>query len=204
MKRLFERILCALIAPVLVFSLISCGDMKTGDENSSAFTGNGGESGIDDSMEQPDKIKSFDFSFTFNTFGSSSYDSKTGKLIKTVSASNPDDYITTMFLTEAQTERINRALSELDPFSYPDTYDPYNDPDSDQKIMSAPSRTLVLRVVSEGKQKTINCPDIVFSAPECGYDRKARDFLSFCEELQDMITSTSEWKALPDYEVLYD
>ena len=44
-------------------------------------------------------ILDYSFSLTWNTFGISSYDSKTGKLVKTKDAPNPEDYITTHFLT---------------------------------------------------------------------------------------------------------
>lgn len=41
----------------------------------------------------------FSFALTWNCYGVSSYDSQTGKLVKTTDATNPDDYVTYYQLT---------------------------------------------------------------------------------------------------------
>ena len=43
---------------------------------------------------------------------------------------------------------IRNLLNNLNIDDYPDTYDPFNDPNSDDKIMSTPSQTLILIVNS--------------------------------------------------------
>jgi hypothetical protein len=35
-------------------------------------------------------------------------------------------------------------------------------------------------------------------------NKKARDFMRVQDEIVDILTSTEEWKALPDYEFGYD
>ena len=45
-------------------------------------------------------FESFSFSLVWNCYGVSSYDSETGRLIKTTDATNPEDYITHCELTE--------------------------------------------------------------------------------------------------------
>lgn len=137
----------------------------------------------------------FSFALTWNTYGISSYDSKTGKLIKTSHASHPEDYVTYYTLTDENKARIYKLLSSLDPESYPDEYDPGNG-------LSEPSMTLILTVFINGKEKTIKAEDIALS-----YDSnnsKGRRFLSACREIGEMLMATEEWQALPDYEFFYD
>ena len=47
-------------------------------------------------------FESFSFSLVWDCYGVSSYDSETGRLIKTTDATNPEDYITHCELTEEQ------------------------------------------------------------------------------------------------------
>ena len=48
----------------------------------------------------------FSFSLVWNCYGISSYDSQTGKLVKTTDATNPKDYITYYQLTDEDKEYI--------------------------------------------------------------------------------------------------
>lgn len=48
----------------------------------------------------------FAFSIVWNTYGISSYDSATGRLVKTTDATNPDDYVTTLELSGEDMEEI--------------------------------------------------------------------------------------------------
>ena len=64
----------------------------------------------------------FSFALTWGVFGISSYDSNTGKLIKTTDATNPDDYITNYQLTDTQKRYIYSWIYALDVYSYPDIY----------------------------------------------------------------------------------
>ena len=141
-------------------------------------------------------LDSFSFSLTWDVYGISSYDSATGKLIKTWDATIPEDYITTYYLTEAQKEKIYNLIASLDILSYPDDYDPHNG----GGLCLPPSR-IVLTVKTNTTEKTITADGMI-----SGYETensKGQNFLSACKEIVDILTETEEWKALPDLEHYY-
>ncbi len=137
----------------------------------------------------------FAFSLTWNCYGVSSYDSRTGKLVKTTDATNPDEYVTYYSLTEADKEYIYHLIAPLDVSSYPEEYDPKNG-------SSKPNMTLILTVIQNGTEKTVKAENIALSF--VSGDEKGQSFLSVCEAIRDRITSTEAWKALPDYEFHYE
>ena len=138
----------------------------------------------------------FSFALTLGAFGVSYYDSQTGKLVKTTDATNPSDYVTNYQLTEEEKAYIFYDLIyPLNVDSYPVMYDPGNG-------ISTPSRTLILTVRMNGTEKTIKAKDISFSNES--KDIKGQAFLSTCKAISDFLKATEEWKALPDYEVLYE
>ena len=149
-------------------------------------------------VEKPDS-----FALTWNVYGISSYDSQTGRLVKTTDATRPEDYVTEWFFSPAELSEILKEIAALDPESYPDAYDPYNAPDAEQRVVSAPDRTLILTYRTGGREKTVTCRNICLSG-SAGYDAKATAFLALCDRLTEKITATSAWQALPDYEFLYD
>ena len=142
-----------------------------------------------------DVPEDFSFALTWNCYGVSSYDSQTGKLVKTTDATNPDDYVTYYQLTDKDKEYIYSLIAPLDISSYPEEYDPQNG-------MSKPSMTLVLTVYCNGIQKTIKAENIALSFTS--EDEKGQAFLSVCEAICNRLTSTEEWEALPKYEKLYE
>ena len=137
----------------------------------------------------------FAFALTWNCYGVSSYDSQTGKLVKTTDAAAPDDYVTYYQLTDRDKEYIYNLIASLDVNSYPEVYDPQNG-------MSKPSMTLILTVYCNGTQKTVKAENIALSFTS--EDEKGQAFLSVCEAICNRLTATEEWKALPDYENLYE
>jgi len=164
--------------------------MTEADDMSPEYDGDS----ADESGELYDK-EEFSFSLTWGCYGVSSYDSKTGKLIKTTDATNPEDYVTDYQLTDEDKEYFYDLISLLDINSYPDEYDPDNGE-------STPSMTLILSVNIDGMQKTIKAEDIALS-----YDsrnKKGQRFLAVCEIICDRLMATKEWKSLPEYEKLYD
>ena len=66
----------------------------------------------------------FSFQVMWNNYGISTYDSKTGILIKHKYASNVDNYTTTYFLTDNELKEIYNLIYELNIESYPDEF-PY-------------------------------------------------------------------------------
>ena len=141
----------------------------------------------------------FQFSLTWNTYGISSYDSDTGKLVKTTDATNPEEYVTELHLTGEQKQLIWRAVSMLELDSYPDApdnYDPY------PNVKSEPSQTVILTVTYNGESKTIQAKNIAFGGETL--TRKAAVFLHVRDVIVSIIQETDEWKALPEYEFYYE
>ena len=142
-------------------------------------------------------VDSFSFTLTWGCYGISSYDSETGKLVKTTDAANPGDYITTYQLTDTQKQQIYDLVKGLNVTAYPDTYDPHND-----GLASSPSMTLILSVRTDTVNKTITAADIAFVFE--AQNAKGQKFLDVCKAIADILMETEEWKALPEYEFFYD
>lgn len=138
----------------------------------------------------------FEFSITFNVYGISSYDSATGKLIKTTDATNPEEYVTTLTLDDDQLEEIYRLLYDLDLSSYPSDFSPTD-------LLSNPSEKWELTVRMAGKQHRVTC-DLIPVVPFSGHDEKAQAFIDAFVQIRTILTESEEWKALPDYENLYE
>ena len=136
----------------------------------------------------------FSFALTWGVYGISSYDSRTGKLVKTKDATNPRDYVTYVKLSDEVMELIYKKLRALDVESYPDEYYP--------TLGSEPSAELILTVRRGDYVKTIEAKDVSLS-----FDAlfpKGKRFINTCSDISDILTATEEWKALPDYEFYYD
>lgn len=140
---------------------------------------------------------SFSFTLTWGCYGISSYDSKTGKLVKTTDATHPEDYITTYKLTGEERKQIYDWIMDLQVTDYPDVYNPHKD-----GLMSSPSMTLILSVQTDTLQKTIRAENIALNY-EAG-NKKGQKFLDVCYAISHLLMETEEWKALPEYEVFYD
>ncbi len=166
---------------------INNGGMSVG--NNSGDTNKSGNS-------EADGLDSFSFSLTWNAYGVSSYDSKSGRLVKTTHATTPEDYVTTYQLSHAQKQQIYSLIRDLDVMSYPDKYDP------NENVLSCPSLTLILTVSFGDTVKRIAAEDIAYTYES--EDPKGQKFLGACEEIESILTSTEEWKALPEYEFLYE
>ena len=163
-----------------------------GDQDNNKEDGNGDMDGAVNT-DVPDNLS---FSLTWNTYGISSYDSATGKLVKTTDATNPEDYVTTLQLDGTQLFAIWELLWELDIETYPDEYNPHGG------LASSPSMTLILTLREGDKVKTVRAEDIALSYESD--DPKGQKFLDTCKAIRDILTATEEWKALPEYEFFYD
>ncbi len=142
-----------------------------------------------------DMPEDFSFSLTWNVNGISSYDSKTGKLVKEDDATNADDYTAYYQLTDEDKEYIYNLISELDIDSYPEKHDP-------KSGTSKPAMKLALTVNGNGKQKTVTAAGLALQFTS--EDAKGQAFLSACENIINRLTATEAWTALPEYEHLYD
>ena len=149
-----------------------------------SFCGNGGAD------------ENFSFSLKWGYESISSYDSVTGRLVKTTDATNPDDYVTYYSLTEKNKKEIYELILALDASSYPDEYDPKNG-------NLHPKETLVLTVRMNGTEKTVTA-EAVPLREYAAKDEKGQRFLDTCWAICDILTESKEWKALPDYEFYYE
>ena len=140
--------------------------------------------------------KDFSFSLTWGVYGTSSYNSRTGKLVKTTDATHPEDYVTYLRLSDETLDYIYSLLIDLNIDSYPDEYNP------DPFTATTPSSALILTVRAGGKTKTIKADDIALSHELLLF--KGKRYIETCDFICDLIMSTEEWKALPDYEFYYD
>ncbi len=172
-------------------------DMLGNDEEFPDYDGSDllseGEAEADNSFGS---LSSFEFSLTWDCNGISSYDSETGRLIKTNDATVPSDYTTTYKLTDSQKRQIYSLILSLDVTSYPDKYDP------NEALRTSPSMTLILSVKTDILQKTVSAENIALSYE--ADNARGQRFLSVCEEIKNILTETEEWKALPEYEFFYD
>lgn len=142
--------------------------------------------------------ENFEFSIRWNTYGVSSYDSKSGELKKTTDATVPEDYITTLTLSSEERQSAWEILSSLDWNKYPDApenYDPGNG-------ASIPSETIMLYVTYGDFEKMIYAKEI--SITHDADNRVGQAFLDACDDLTEMLMSSEEWASLPDYEVYYE
>jgi len=136
----------------------------------------------------------FSFALTWNAYGVSSYDSATGRLVKTTDATYPEDYVAAYHLTSRELARVWKLIRDLNVESYPDEYDP-------GAGMSKPPMTLILTVRTAEGEKTIAARGI-----NAGYespDPKGQKFLDVCRAIEEILTGTKAWKDLPEFERLY-
>ncbi|MBO4737706.1 MAG: hypothetical protein J5627_04660 [Bacilli bacterium] len=141
-------------------------------------------------------LEKFTFSLTWGTGFDSSYDSDSGTLVKTnkVIERSPEEYVTTFEYPSL--ESLYEKAKSLPLYSYPSDYNAYEG----VSISTNPTTNYRLTI----DDKTIdakNCP-IIEGYPE-GLSWSAKEFLEIVFEIRDTILNSEEWKALPDYEVLY-
>ncbi len=155
--------------------------------------------GRDDDVNAPggEGSLSVSFSLTWGTYGISSYDSATGRLVKATDATRPEDYVTTYRLTDEETELISELIRGLDIDRYPDVYDPQAG-----KLGSDPSMTLILSVRMGAKEKTVTAKNIALTYES--EDPDGQLFLDVCREIVEILTGTEAWQSLPEYEFFYE
>ena len=147
----------------------------------------------------------FSFSIVWGTYGISSYDSQSGKLVKTKDATDVSKYTTYVKMSKGELQTVYRSLfSDIDIMKYPESYDPFNAPDAEIKMMSEPNQTIIIIATANGRSKTVNCSSVAYGSLQDCYCDEARAFLTAEQEIVNLITSFPEWKAFPEYEFLYE
>ncbi|MBR4941347.1 MAG: M56 family metallopeptidase [Clostridia bacterium] len=165
-------------------------DVPLSEENSSA------------SQKAPE---GFGFSFVWNTYGTSFYDSRTGELVKTNVSGKPEDYVTEMVLDPAQLDEIYGMISAMDLEAYPSSYDPFNAPDAELRKVVTPSQNVVLTVyMGDMVMKRIECKNVLYFDMSDGYDDAAQEFIELCRTICNTVYLSEEWQALPEPDILFE
>lgn len=144
------------------------------------------------SVEQED----FYFVLTWGVQLDSSYDSRTGTLIKTkyVIERQPEEYIATYQYPNIN--EIYEMAKSINIYSYKDDYYPYEG----CSTRSSPSVDYVFEI----NDKTItsnDCP-IMSEIPD-SVTKKGKQYLSLIFTIKNTLINSDEWKAMPDFEILY-
>lgn len=155
--------------------------------------------------EKAEMPSDFSFSIVWDAYGISSYDSETGKLVKTKDTTDPDKYTSYVTLSEDQMKQVCKFLSkDIDLADYPASYDPFNDPESNTVMTSEPSQTIIVSVTADGETNSVRCQDIAFGSLDMCYCDEAKAFMSSVKNVVSLLTSLPEWEAFPDYERFYE
>ena len=155
--------------------------------------------------EEIEPPEDFSFSIVWNTYGISSYDSTSGKLVKTKDTEHIEKYTKTVKMSEEELKTVYRYLfRDIDLLGYPDVYDPFNAPGAELIYISTPSQTVIISATANGITKTVTCAEIASGSPDSCFSEEARQFMLAKDKIVSLITSFPEWKAFPDYEVYYD
>ena len=138
----------------------------------------------------------FYFVLTWGVQLDSFYDSRTGTLIKTkyVRERQPEEYIATYQYPNIN--EIYEMAKSINVYSYEDDYYPYEG----CSIRSNPSVDYVFEI----NDKTItskDCP-LLQEIPN-DVTKKGKQYLSLILTIKDTLTNSDEWKAMPEFEVLY-
>lgn len=153
-------------------------------------------SGCGEKILPQERPEDFSFSLVWGAYGTSSYDSRTGKLVKTTDATHPEEYVTYLHLSDKTLEYFYGLLRDLDIEDFPDEYDP------DRHTMCTPSSALTVTVRAGGRTKTVRVDDM--AASRIAYIGKCKKYIETCAAIRDFLMQTEEWKALPEYEFFYD
>ena len=138
----------------------------------------------------------FYFVLTWGVELDSSYDSRTGTLVKTkyVIERQPEEYITTYQYPNIN--EIYEMAKSINVYSYADDYYPYEG----CSMRSTPSVDYVFEI----NDKTITSKDcLCMSGIPDGVTKKGKQYLTLIFTITNTLTNSEEWKTMPDPERLY-
>lgn len=141
-------------------------------------------------------LPNFEFTLSWGTYGYSSYDSASGKLVKTTDASHPEDYVTTHQLSDEERRLCWQYLMNSNYRAFPLIYDP------DPNMECEPPSEFALTVTNEGETKKVSCSDTARDKKTC--EPGANDFFNSLQKIAELLMNTEEFQALPDYEHFYE
>ena len=142
----------------------------------------------------------FSFSIRWGVFGESSYDSSTGKLVKARMSTEPEKYITTYFLSDEEKQAVYDIIKEM-------KFEKFNKFGKFDFVFSDPHFRLSLTVKTADMDKTVVAENVAYKPSDLSSSAnslRGKRYLKGIEKITDILVSTEEWKALPDYEFQYD
>ena len=164
-----------------------------------------GDSSSPIAVSEVELPEDFAFSIIWGTYGISSYDSQSGKLVKTKDATDVSKYTAFVKMSKSELRTVYRCLfSDMDISKYPESYDPFNAPGAEIRMTSEPNQTIEISVTANGSAKTVKCESVAFGSLNDCYSEEAKAFLSAEREIVNLITSFPEWNAFPEYEFFYE
>ena len=189
-----NKITALLICFIVLLSCMGCGNVIQHIDSAST---------VDQS--ESELPEDFSFSITWGTYGISSYDSQSGKLVKTKDATDVSKYTAFVKMSKSELRTVYRCLfSDMDISKYPESYDPFNAPGAEIRMTSEPNQTIEISVTANGSTKTVKCESVAFGSLNDCYSEEAKAFLSAEREIVNLITSFPEWNAFPEYEFFYE
>ena len=138
----------------------------------------------------------FYFVLTWGVQKDSSYDSRTGTLIKTkyVRERQPEEYIATYQCPN--TNEIYEMAKSINVYSYADDYYPYDG----YPMRTTPSVDYVFEI----NNKTITSEDCpIMSGIPDSVSKRGKQYLTLIFLIKNTLTNSEEWKTMPDPEILY-
>ena len=136
------------------------------------------------------------FVLTWGVQKDSSYDSRSGTLIKTkyVRERQPEEYITTYQYPNIN--EIYEMAKSINVYSYADDYYPYEG----YLAKTTPSVDYVFEI----NNKTITSEDCpMMSTIPDSVTKRGKQYLTLLLTIMNTLTNSEEWKAMPDPEILY-
>ena len=180
-----------LLFSTICFALCSCNSLSESKNNSGSSNS---YSGVTPSFSVAQE--DFYFVLTWGVQKDSLYDSRTGTLIKTkyVRERQPEEYIATYQYPNIN--EIYEMAKSINVYSYADDYYPYEG----SLVMTNPSMDYVFEI----NDKTITSEDCpIMSAIPDGVTERGKQYLTLILTIRDTLIDSDEWKAMPDFEVLY-
>ena len=151
-----------------------------------------------DSASMPEEMpEDFSFALTWGNYGACSYDSLTGKLVKTTHATHPEDYVTEYHLPDDLKNQIYGIIRELDPYDYPDLYEP-----KDKGVLTEATMPLNLVVRANEAEKRVHVENI--AGMHASRDKKAQKLFAASKAIETILVTSEPWNALPEEEFSYD
>ena len=138
----------------------------------------------------------FYFVFTWGVEKDSSYDSRTGTLIKTkyVIERQPEEYIAAYQYPNIN--EIYEMAKTINVYSYADDYYPYEG----SSILTSPAVDYVFEI-NDKIITSENCP--IYNGIPDGVTKRGKKYLTLILAIRNTLINSKEWKAMPDPERLY-